>query len=148
MAPSRRANRPVTVPGACEEDATVSRYVRMELSAVSLAEVEASLTRLGIAYARGPVLLRGSVECVGDPVDLRLDARPHGAVEDFGFAQRGTTLELVCGELDRDHLSRTLLTRVVHDIRTHAVRNVAERLGLAVEADGTRIRIGYDKKRT
>ena len=65
----------------------MSRYVHIELRATSLEAVEAALSGLGLPYVRPRrrVRLEGSLECTGDPVDIRLEAGVCDTVEDFGF---------------------------------------------------------------
>ena len=52
----------------------MSRYVHIELRATTLDAVEAALRELDLPFERPRrrVRLQGSLECTGDPVDLRL----------------------------------------------------------------------------
>ncbi|MEX1364677.1 MAG: hypothetical protein AB1Z98_16235, partial [Nannocystaceae bacterium] len=90
----------------------MSRYVQVAAPALSsLDELAAGLEALALPVqrARGHqrsrrLMLEGSIECPGEPVDLRLPAGTLDAVEDFGFVQADDGVRLVCGELDRDLL--------------------------------------------
>jgi hypothetical protein len=125
----------------------VSRYVQVAATAAAdLDEVEAVLATMGLRVQRsprGPVMLEGSVECPGEPVDLRLPAGTLDAVEDFGFV-RATDgpLRLVCGELDRALLVERLLDPLRVALAEARVRAAAGHAGLELEtvahADGQR----------
>ncbi len=123
----------------------MSRYVRIEVRGVTLDGVEAALSAHGLPYQRPRrrVRLEGSLECMGDPVDLRLPAGVHDSVEDFGFVVEQGQLVLVCGELDRDALERSLVPALHQSTAAHAVQAAAAREGMRVhegptDADGTR----------
>ncbi len=123
----------------------MSRYVHIELRATSLDAVEAALGALRLPYIRPRrrVRLEGSLECTGDPVDIRLEAGICDTVEDFGFAVEGGVLKLVCGELDHALLESTLLPKLRQATALEAVERVALGQGIhvheaAAEADGTR----------
>jgi hypothetical protein len=90
----------------------MSRYVHVPLQGLVRDEVTAALTRLGIPHRVGELMLEGSLECAGEPVDVAIDPASVGAVEDFGLRVDDGTLVLVCGELDRDHLVAQLLAQV------------------------------------
>jgi hypothetical protein len=124
----------------------MSRYVQVKTELRSLAEVEEGLAALGLRptradYPRG-LSLAGSIECAGEPVDLRLPAGSAGSVEDFGW-RVGTdgTLTLVCGEPDREHLDSALLAPLRAAIAANQARAAAKAAGLEVEeeldVDGT-----------
>ena len=123
----------------------MSRYVHIELPATTLDAVEAALRALGLPFERPRrrIRLEGSLECTGDPVELRVSAGVCDAVEDFGFAVEGGALRLVCGELDLALLEDALLPRLRQTIATATVRQTARSQGLAVreletEPGGTR----------
>jgi len=123
----------------------MSRYVQIELGATTLDAVEAGLRALALPFERPRrrVRLRGSLECTGDPVDLRLEAGLCDTVEDFGFVVEDGVMRLVCGELDETQLRETLLPRLRQATAAHAVAQTATAQGLTVrtletEADGTR----------
>ncbi|MCA9695429.1 MAG: hypothetical protein KC636_37975 [Myxococcales bacterium] len=128
----------------------MSRYVRVETSARTLDELAAALAALELIVERGQagarLMLQGSLECAGEPVDLRLPPGQLDAVEDFGFL-RGPTgrIELVCGEYDRSLLEERLLPRLAAALTRARARAHAKRAGLAVEevleADGLRIKL-------
>ena len=112
----------------------MSRYVHVELSlAVGAGDLEALLTTLGLQVQRGPVCLPGSLECHGEPVDLRVSAGPHGTIEDFGFVL-APKLRLICGELDRRRLEAELLPVLLRTHAQHRVLQAAAKAGLRVEA--------------
>lgn len=120
----------------------MSRYVAVTLELHSLDEIATALARLGLPFerARERVMLRGSLECAGDPVDIRLEAGTLDAVEDFGFVREGGTTRLVCGELDAEPLREALLV----PLRAAVVRQRLEAAGARVESvevgrDGIRI---------
>ena len=122
----------------------MSRYVEVEVAA-SLDEVRAALIALGHeAEARADgrrVMLEGSLECAGQPVDLRFGPGVLGAVEDFGFVVDEARVQLVCGDVDQKALERDLLG----PLKAHLARARAEALaaseGLETEtvreADGS-----------
>ncbi len=123
----------------------MSRYVHIELRATSLDVVEAALRSLSIPYVRPRrrVRLEGSLECTGDPVDIRLEAGVCDSVEDFGFVLVDGALVLVCGELDQAQLERELLPKLrqasaVETIEQAAIGQGIQVLEAAPDADGTR----------
>ncbi len=123
----------------------MSRYVEIDLGALTLDEVEAALTELGLPYhrPRHRVVLEGSLECTGEPVDLRLEAGVLDSVEDFGFVLEGARLRMVCGELDRAHLQAELVPGLERARAAAAVLRAAPQAGLRVTeehvaADGSR----------
>ena len=89
----------------------MSRYVNVTLPLRSLDELAAALTHMALPFERSSnrTMLEGSLECPGEPVDIRLPAGTLGTVEDFGFTLTDTTLSLVCGELDEDLLQEKLV---------------------------------------
>lgn len=113
----------------------MSRYVQLQLATGSLEEIACGLSALGLTFTQphGGVTLDGSFECVGEPVDLRLAAGVHDSVEDFGFARTGDTVTLVCGELDRALLERSLLGPLHQQIELQRVLKVATQAGLQLE---------------
>jgi hypothetical protein len=110
----------------------VSRYVAVTLEIHGLDEVAAGLRRLGLVFERGRerVMLEGSLECTGEPVDIRLAAGTLDAVEDFGFVRDGDRVRLVCGELDAERLQQELLV----PLRAAVVQQRLEAAGLRVDA--------------
>jgi hypothetical protein len=126
--------------------ACVSRYVYVPAAALAdLDEVAAALAVLGLPVERShrPVMLEGSFECPGEPVDLRLPAGTLDAVEDFGFVRTADgPLRLVCAELDRTLLVERLLGPLHTAVTEARVRAAAAQAGLELEqatlADGHR----------
>lgn len=123
----------------------MSRYVHIELRATSLDAVEAALRSMSLPYVRPRrrVRLEGSLECTGDPVDIRLEAGVCDTVEDFGFVVEGGALRLVCGELDQSQLEETLLPKLRQATAVETIERAAVGRGIAVleaaaDADGTR----------
>lgn len=124
----------------------MSRYQRVELAPLTRDELSAALHELGLvpewADPAVGLMLTGSLECAGEPVDLRLPAGTLGAVEDLGFLLTPTTLALVCGELDRNLLERRLLTPLRAAVAVARARSFAAAADLDLEetqqADGTR----------
>jgi hypothetical protein len=122
----------------------MSRYVRVELPLRELADVEAAMGRLGVAVQRGVdgVMLSGSLECPGEPVDLRIEGGAFDTVEDFGFVESNDSIRLVCGELDRRHLEERMLPQLQAEVATLLLERAADRAGVhttvTVEPDGTR----------
>lgn len=117
----------------------MSRYVHVPASALTeLDEVVTALVALGLPVqrgrGRGRVMLEGSVECPGEPVDLRLPAGTLDTVEDFGFSRTADgTLQLVCGELDRALLLERLLPPLHAAVTEARVRAAASEAGLELE---------------
>jgi len=121
----------------------MSRYVHVELTgALTLPELEATLRGLGLAPQRGPLCLRGSLECQGEPVDLRLESGALDTVEDFGFIFEPAP-RLVCGEFDRTRLEAHLLPALADARVRDTITAAAPNAGLELEAslvapDGSR----------
>src|SRR5690606_22672401 len=125
----------------------VSRYVQLTLALSGLDAVEEALRALGIPFERpgNRVSLRGSLECAGEPVDIRIEAGTLDAVEDFGFvvdaSEAGPSVRLVCGELDRAILQERLVGPVLQHAAAATVERAAAREGLDVtrerSLDGT-----------
>ncbi|MGH1340067.1 MAG: hypothetical protein ACRBN8_00845 [Nannocystales bacterium] len=123
----------------------MSRYVHIELRATSLDAVEAALSTLNLPYVRPRrrVRLEGSLECTGDPVDIRLEAGVCDTVEDFGFVVDDGVLRLVCGELDQAQLETALVPKLRQTTAVEAVERAVAGQGMriheaAADADGTR----------
>ena len=123
----------------------MSRYVRLELAVASLDEVREALRVLKLPVEGGSrkVMLQGSLECAGEPVDLRIPAGELGTVEDFGFVIEPQQLRLVCGELDRRLLEQELVPALHQSIGEARVRAAAEQADLEIaeiktELDGSR----------
>jgi hypothetical protein len=117
----------------------VSRYVHVAATALAdLDEVASALVAMGLPAERSPrgaVMLEGSFECPGEPVDLRLPAGTLDAVEDFGFVRTAEgPLRLVCGELDRALLVERLLGPLRAAVTEARVRAAAAHAGLELEA--------------
>jgi hypothetical protein len=125
----------------------MSRYINVTLQLHSLDEIAAALTSLQLAFERprDRTMLEGSLECPGEPVDIRLAAGTLGTVEDFGFVVTGQEVRLVCGELDADPL-KAALVRPLHaaivEARLQAAGMITRK---EVRADGvTRIVVDDD----
>lgn len=125
----------------------MSRYVHLSTEIRSKDELIAGLQGLGldpqVALTGQQIMLQGSLECAGDPVDIRLAAGTYKSVEDCGFVTEANgCFRFVCGELDRDRLRRALLTPLLHKIATARAQEVASVAQLEieeiVEANGTR----------
>ena len=124
----------------------MSRYERVALAPLTRDELASALAELGLVptWADPDVglMLAGSLECAGEPVDLRLPAGTLGAVEDFGFLLAPAGLALVCGELDRNLLDRRLVTPLVAAVAVARARSFAAAADLELdeqlEVDGTR----------
>ncbi|MEZ4454687.1 MAG: hypothetical protein R3B09_34870 [Nannocystaceae bacterium] len=117
----------------------MSRYVRIDTQLRDLAEVDAALRSLGatptLADEPAGLMLQGSLECAGEPVDLRLEAGAFGSVEDLGLRREASgELVLICGEPDREHLAVHLLAPLRVAIARARAERAAEREGLAVDA--------------
>jgi hypothetical protein len=114
----------------------MSRYVRLACPALSLPQLREQLEALGISHevaGRRRVMLQGSLECEGEPVDVRCPPGEAGAVEDFGFVLDDGELRLVCGEVDQSHIEGELLQPLRQRLAEAEVRQMAERAGLEVE---------------
>ena len=124
----------------------MSRYQRVELAPATRDELAAALHELGLvpewADPSVGLMLTGSLECAGEPVDLRLPAGTLGAIEDLGFVLTPTSLALICGELDRNLLERGLLTPLRAAVAVARARSFATAADLDLEdtlgVDGTR----------
>jgi hypothetical protein len=123
----------------------MSRYQRLALSPLTRDELATGLAALGLAAEWSApdtqIDLHGSLECAGEPVDVRLPAGTLGSVEDLGFLL-APSFALVCGEFDRALLERRLLAPLTQAVATARARAAADAAGLTVdehlEADGTR----------
>jgi hypothetical protein len=121
----------------------MSRYVSVHL-ALDLDETIAALEHVGLAVHRADdrVMLRGTLECPGEPVHARIEEGPFDTIEDFGFVRDDNGVRLVCGELDRGRLERDLLPKLRAEVARARVQRAAEETGMTteetIEADGTR----------
>lgn len=123
----------------------MSRYQRLPLAPLTRDELAAGLAALGLtaefAAAGSRLELAGSLECAGEPVDVRLPAGTLGSVEDLGFLLTAPPA-LVCGEYDRALLARRLLDPLTQAVAVARARAAAAAAGLDVDeelaADGTR----------
>jgi hypothetical protein len=112
----------------------MSRYVEVELAQGSIAEVLAALVAIGVAFehTREALMLRGGIECAGQPAIVRVLAGTLGAVEDFGFVEDAAgAAVLVCGEPDRGVLTERLLVPLRAEL---ALRRLAAAPTIAIEA--------------
>lgn len=126
----------------------MSRYVDVVLALPRLGREELArrLADLGLEIevpAEGErAMLEGSLECAGEPVDLRVSPGQAGAIEDFGFRLEEGRLVLVCGDLDRKPLTREVVEPLRQALAEQRARARLEAAGYAleetVEADGTR----------
>lgn len=124
----------------------MSRYVSVDLEIRERTELLELLEELALPVqvnASGQqIMLEGSLECAGEPVDLRLEAGVLGSVEDFGFVRDGEGYRLVCGEPDKQLLERELVAPLREAAVVRRAKAHAEREGLEVEQhvepDGTR----------
>lgn len=97
----------------------MSRFVEVALELGTLAEVEAALVALGVAFERNdePLVLSGGIECGDVPVEIRLAACVADNAEGFGFvANADADAVLVCSDADRGRLVRGLVVRLVAEI--------------------------------
>ncbi len=127
----------------------VSRYqsLALGLGARAKHELLAGLRALGLEpeqaeFAEDRVMLHGSLECAGEPVDIRLPAGALGSVEDFGLVVDEGRWRLVCGEIDQRLLERRLVDPLSQTLALVEARRAAESAALvvdeSVEPDGTR----------
>lgn len=123
----------------------MSRYVHIELQSTSLDAVEAALSSLNLPCVRPRrrVRLQGSLECTGDPVDIRLEAGVCDTVEDFGFVIVDGVLRLVCGELDQSQLEEVLLPKLRQATAVETIERAVIGRGIGVreaatDSEGTR----------
>ncbi len=124
----------------------MSRYQRVALGPMTRDELAAGLAALGLSgvWADPDVglMLTGSLECAGEPVDVRLAPGTLGAVEDFGFLLAAPGPALVCGEYDRARLARDLLAPLAQAVAIARTRELAAAADLElteeVEQDGAR----------
>lgn len=120
----------------------MSRYVSLDIEIHDRGCIIETLRGRAIAAQVAPegeaIMLDGSLECAGEPVEIRVGPGAYGAVEDFGFTRTQTGYRLVCGEHDRKRLEASLLV----DLREQTAVEAAQREGLEVERhvenDGTR----------
>ncbi len=122
----------------------MSLYVKVPLDLADRAELEAGLRALGVAFSAAPrgraITLDGSLECAGEPVQLRIDPAELGLAEDLGFAWDADAgrYDLVCGEPDRPRAERRLLAPLLAEVARARLRAAGEDVALRVDADGTR----------
>jgi len=125
----------------------MSRYQHVVLAPITREELNAGLATLGLvgiwADPTVGLMLSGSLECAGEPVDLRLPAGTLGAIADLGFIlDVAGRPALVCGELDRTLLERRLLAPLAEAIAVARASDLAAgadlELDTRIEADGTR----------
>lgn len=116
----------------------MSRYVRIDTQLRDLAEVDAALRALGAATERADepagLMLPGSLECAGEPVDLRVAAGAFASVEGFGLrVEADGSLALICGEPDREHLGIHLMGPLRQAIARARAERAAAREGLRID---------------
>ena len=125
----------------------MSRFLRVATTLRDRGAVLEGLGALGlectVADPRAPIMLEGSLECAGEPVELRVRAGPLDTVEDFGFIRGASGVyQVVCGEYDRETLARRLLGPLAQAVTAARARQLAAERGLeldeTVDADGTR----------
>lgn len=124
----------------------MSRYVSVQIEVTEREQLLEWLRNKNIEVAVAPageqLMLDGSLECAGEPVEIRVPPGVMGAVEDFGFVRDGAGFRLVCGEHDRRRLERELLADLTEVVARARLEAHAQREGLTlerhVEADGTR----------
>jgi hypothetical protein len=110
----------------------VSRYVEIELALGSIDDVLAALAAIAVPFEHTgeALLLRGGIECAGQPALVRVAAGTLGACEDFGFvADASGRAVLVCGEPDRTLLAERLLV----PLRTELAKRRLAGSAVAVE---------------
>lgn len=118
----------------------MSRYVTAHVGRIALDEIAEALAAMALPVERGRdrIMLTGSLECPGQPVDLRVAPGHAGAIEDFGFVADDDGVALVCGELDRERIEGELwpqVQRAVAEARVHAAAQDA-----GVDVDVIRVR--------
>ena len=114
----------------------MSRYVRLPCASLSFSQLREQLTAQGIPHevaGRRRLMLQGSLECEGEPVDLRCPPGVAGAVEDFGFVLHEGSLVLICGDVDRSHIEAELLQPLLQRLAQAQVRQMAKSAGMDVE---------------
>ena len=118
----------------------LSRYVEVEVKATR-EELLVALTAQGLEVQTDPqgrrIMLEGSLECAGQPVDLRLAPGSLGAVEDFGFVVEEAGLRLVCGDVDLSRLEAKLLAPLKASLAQAKLDAAGIESSTIVEADGT-----------
>jgi hypothetical protein len=121
----------------------VSRYVSVPLQVRRREEITAGLQALNTPHQTAGtdrILLDGSLECAGEPVDIRLAAGIAGACEDFGFVRDPDgAFRMVCGDVDRALVTRNLLVPLQLEIAQQRLAQGSDTtVEHHVEADGTR----------
>jgi len=118
----------------------MSRYVHLDLPVEDRAELTRALDALGVPYttagAEG-LLLDGSLECAGEPVDVRIAPEVFGTIQDWGLRRAARTIEVVCGDTDRRHLTQTVLPRILAQVTAARLEAAGHRTRHVVDADGT-----------
>ena len=98
----------------------MSRYTTLVLEGVTTQELHSALDALGIPSQTDSegerLMLADTLECSGQPVDVRIASGQLDTVDDFGFRVEAHGLELVCGEVDRGRLKRELVARLQQQI--------------------------------
>ncbi|MGB1277635.1 MAG: hypothetical protein ACPG77_17965 [Nannocystaceae bacterium] len=120
----------------------MSRYVRVAVAARHASDVVQALAAIDLEPQVGRpeqlLMLEGSLECAGEPVELRFDAGVCNTVEDFGFVcDAQGRYQLVCGEFDRALLEKVLLVPLRRQLALLGTLDAAHQLGLAAEVTET-----------
>lgn len=128
----------------------MSRYVRLDAAPrqVERDDLTRALVALGLAPRVGEIpgalMLAGSFECAGEPVDLAVDAEVLGAIAEVGLRRTPEGWQLVCGEHDRALLRDRLLGPLQRELAAARVRAAAAAAGLDLEVlprEGEQLRL-------
>ncbi|RMG93747.1 MAG: hypothetical protein D6705_17830 [Deltaproteobacteria bacterium] len=126
----------------------MSQYVHVDVPIESREELLAALSACGLVHqvagAEG-LVLEGSVECAGDPVDVRVAPEAAETVQDWGFSYENGRVMLVCADVDRPRLERQIVPRITAEIVRARLTAAGHHTRTVVDADGRhRIVVGVE----
>lgn len=111
----------------------MSKILTVELD-FTLEQLVPALQQTGIELQHRPgrrLLLPVSAECIPEPVDVLCPAGSADTLEAWGFRIDNQTLELVCGEFDRD----ILMQGMINPLRKRLAQTRVEQALLELEQE-------------
>lgn len=121
----------------------MSKILTVELD-FTLEQLVPALQQTGIEVQHRPgrrLLLPVSAECIPEPVDVLCPAGSADTLEAWGFRIDDQTLELVCGEFDRD----ILMQGTINPLRKRIAQARVEQALLELEQEDQPLKAGHEQ---